>query len=401
MKRLLPLLPLCCSLFTFAQGYEPYREGINSINELLKVPESSRHSQAATIFESLKKNNQIPLTGGDSVAFLYLGKATSVEWIGDFNGWGYDKSFHTKGTRLPGTDLWILKASFPVDARLDYKIVLNNRTWILDPNNPNQQWSGVGGGSPNSELRMPAYKDDQNQQRNEAIAHGVIQRDILYTSNLLGYQLTYSVYIPENEGKKLPIVYVTDGYEYLHPQLGNMVTVLDNLIAAKKIEPIIAVFIDHREPANRTNNRRMQELLMNENYLTFFTDEFIPYIETTYPVMSDPKHRAIMGASVGGLNATYFLFTRPDVFGMAGIQSPTFYQRPQIYSLCDPANTTITISITSGLINDANEGVQKMIGILENNACTYHYREVNQGQSWGNWKGLIDDILIDFFAPKK
>jgi enterochelin esterase family protein len=57
--------------------------------------------------------------------------------------------------------------------------------------------------------------------------------------------------------------------------------------------------------------------------------------------------------------------------------------------------------MTSGLINDASEGGRKMVGILESNACVYNYREVNQGHSWGNWKDLEDDILIDFFAPKQ
>jgi enterochelin esterase family protein len=70
--------------------------------------------------------------------------------------------------------------------------------------------------------------------------------------------------------------------------------------------------------------------------------------------------------------------------------------------LCDnPDGSKIKISMTTGLINDASEGGRKMIGILENNSCTYQYREVNQGHSWGNWKYLLDDILIDFFAPKQ
>jgi enterochelin esterase family protein len=54
--------------------------------------------------------------------------------------------------------------------------------------------------------------------------------------------------------------------------------------------------------------------------------------------------------------------------------------------------------MTSGIIHDASAGTRKMKAILENNACIYSYREVNQGHSWGNWRNLIDDILIDFFA---
>jgi enterochelin esterase family protein len=54
--------------------------------------------------------------------------------------------------------------------------------------------------------------------------------------------------------------------------------------------------------------------------------------------------------------------------------------------------------MTSGMINDVSESTRKMQTILEGNACTYRYREVNEGHSWGNWRNLIDDILIDFFG---
>lgn len=354
------------------------------------------------MISELVGKDQIPIKVKDSVAFVYFGKANAVDWMGDFNGWGYDKNFNTSGKRIRNSDVWILKASFPADARLDYKIVVDKKSWILDPHNIHHQWSGVGGGSPNSELRMPEFKEDEILIERENIPRGKMVQDVLYTSRKLGYQVTYSVYLPPvKSAEKFPVVYVTDGYEYLHPQLGNMPTILDNLIADKKIVPVIAVFIDHREPANRTNNRRMQELVMNESYLDFFVNEFIPMVEERYPADKIATHRAVLGSSVGGLNATFFAFSRPDIFGNAGIQSPSFFARPQIYSLCDnPEGRNLKISMTSGLINDASEGGQRMIKILENNACTYNYREVNQGHSWGNWRYLIDDILIDFFAPK-
>jgi enterochelin esterase family protein len=320
--------------------------------------------------------------------------------MGDFNGWGYDANFPNQGKKIPHTNIWLLKASFPKDARLDYKIVLNGDTYILDPENPHQQWSGVGGGSPNSELRMPDWKEDEKLiARNNP--KGKLKSDVLFNSKVLGYQIMYSIYLPAGyeSMSKLPVAYVTDGYEYMHPQMGNMPTVLDNLIAEKKIEPLIAVFVDNREPINRQNNRRMKELAMWSPYLDFFVKELIPEIEKKFSAASDPKKRAIIGTSMGGLTATYFAFTRPDVFGLAGIQSPAFWTKPQIYQLCNnPANPTMKISMTTGLINDTSKESRKMKDILEANSCQYHYREVNEGHSWGNWRNLIDDVLVDLFG---
>lgn len=402
IKLLLILLVVCHVLV--AQDYDRFTKTIKNLQALSSIADSAdRIAQTNTLWQSLVDTQSVPLAQEDSVALLYKGEASSVAWMGDFNGWGYDKKFINKGVRIQKTDIWILKASFPKDARLDYKILLNNTDWIIDPYNPNQQWSGVGGGSPNSELRMPYWKQDAITLPKPTVPSGKLEKDILFNSKSLNYQVTYSVYLPVGYDplKKYPAIYVTDGYEYMHERMGNMLVILDNLIDQKKIQPIIAIFIDHREPVNRSNNRRMQELAMNEKYLTFFEEEFIPLIESKYSVLKDAQKRAILGTSMGGLTSAYFGFTKPGVFGMAGIQSPAFWFKPDIYKVCDnPENPPMKIFMTTGVINDAQDGARKMKEILERNTCTFEYSETNQGHSWGNWRDTIDDILVYFFALK-
>ncbi len=378
MKKRLRFVLCIVALSGFALQAQDvdYRSFTNTVKKL----ETGERTVAIELFDSLSQKSRIPFAYKDSVAFLFRNPARSVEWIGDFNGWGYEKNFPNKGKLIGGTDIWILKASFPADARLDYKIIIDGTDWLLDPENKFQQWSGVGGGSPNSELRMPAWKEDPIQTDRKNNKKGTLVSDVLFNSKILGYQVMYSVYLPYgfSKSEKLPCMYVTDGYEYLHQKMGNMNTVLDNLIEDKKINRVIAVFVDHRAPIDRSNNRRMQELTMSPKYLDFFTQELIPKVESAYPVISDAQHRAIMGNSMGGLTATYFAFTKPDVFGMAGIQSPAFYTRPQIYALCsNPADPKMKISMTTGLINDTSTESRKMKAVLEANSCIYNYREVN------------------------
>ena len=403
MNRKINLAILFMSIICYCQGqdYSLFQSRIKSIEQAGLISDSAKRKTAIdTLWTALEEARKIPLIVEDSVAFLFRGQAKTVEWMGDFNGWGYDKNFKNKGKLIAGTNIWMIKAAFPKDTRLDYKIVLDGNRWILDPEDPHQQWSGVGGGSPNSELRMPDWKEDALLQPRENIAHGKVNTEILFNSKILGYQITYDVYLPAGVDKmgKLPSLYVTDGYEYMHPKLGNMITILDNLLADKKIKPIIVIFVDHREPINRSNNKRMDELAMNPKYLDFFASEFIPFIESTYPVQPNPSERAIMGTSMGGLSAAYFAFSKPGVFGMAGIQSPAFSIRPQIYTFCNNPDQPITVSMTSGVISDASEGSRKMKEILQSNACVYKYREVNDGHSWGNWRNLIDDVLVDLFG---
>jgi enterochelin esterase-like enzyme len=402
MKKLLIFPFLLGVLNAQSQEYSLLKAFHVQAQNVQRLPESEKSKLLDEWWLNLQQSG-IPMIDQDSVYFLYRGKAGRVEWVGDFNGWGYQKDFNNKGKEIPGTDIWLLKTSFPKNARFDYKILMDGSQWLLDPENKHQQWSGVGGGSPNSELRMPGWKEETVQLERASGKKGTLKTDILFNSKLLGYQITYSVYLPagyESLGK-LPVVYVTDGFEYLHPKMGNMKTVLDNLIEDKKIKQVIGVFVDHREPINRSNNRRMQELAMNSKYLEFFMQELIPKIESEYPIDQQSGSRAIMGNSMGGLTAAYFAFARPEVFGMAGIQSPAFYTKPQIYALCEnPANPKMKISMTSGLINDTSQESRKMKDLLEANSCEYYYREVNEGHSWGNWRALIDDILMDLFGTK-
>lgn len=397
-KKLSCVLVICIGYAQFTLAQQDYT---GFTKALQKLSAAKSQNDAQRLLNEITDHQNIPLTYDDSVAFIFSGEAETVSWTGDFNAWGYDKRFNGTGQRVPNTDVWILKASFPKDARFDYKIILNETQWIIDPLNPHQQWSGVGGGSPNSELRMPLWKEEPLSVPVSKIPHGRVEKDILIDSKTLSYQVMYSIYTPPlyDAQKAYPVIYITDGYEYMHERMGNMITILDNLIYLKKIKETVAVFIDHREPVDRSNNRRMHELAMSEKYLTFVTDELVPTIEKKYTVSTDPSERAILGASMGGLTAAYFAFSKPDIFGLAGIQSPSFWFRNEIYKYCDnPERQPVKIFLTTGMINDSEEGARKMKDILDKNTCHYHYQEVNQGHSWGNWRDLIDDILIYFFG---
>lgn len=386
---------LCVAFSQIVRAQGNYAEFTSRVNRLYDKEHADK------VWEELVSAGKIPLVSKDSVAFLYRGQANSVVWMGDFNGWGSSKKLNNQGRRIPETDIWILRLSLPEDARLDYKILINDQDFILDPANPSTQWSGVGGGSVNSELRMPALKEDVHMVPLPDAAKGKLLKDLLIHSTALGYQITYSVYTPHGyeKGKQYPILYVTDGYEYLHERMGNMTVALDNLIHLKKIKPVVAIFIDHREPVNRSVNRRIQELGMNEKYLHFISRELIPEVENrwTHVKASD---RAIIGTSLGGLSAAWFAFSRPDLFDMAGMQSPAFWFKPEIYSLCERTETPPSkVFMTTGLIHDTEEGARKMRDIFQKKGFAFGFREVNQGHSWGNWRGLIDDMLM-YLVPE-
>lgn len=362
-----------------------------------------RKKQIDAFWAALIKKKQIPLVENDSVAFLFKGEADSVFWQGDFNGWGSlagGHIFNNRGYRVGKSDIWRMKAAFPPNARIDYKIVLNGRTWITDPANPNQQWGGSG---PNSELRMPEWKPEAISQSRKEVARGQLSENVLTSSESMGYTINYKVYTPANyqQLSDLPVIYITDGQEYADEKMGAMIHVLDNLIADQVIKPVIAVFIDPREDGNVNNNRRMFELPLNDRFVHFITEELIPAVDTTYKTKASADARAIMGTSLGGLNAAYVGVKASDKINLIAIHSPSFWYRPQIYGMFEDSPTLpLKIFMSTGVISDTQEGARRMKAIMEEKKYPLEYREINEGHSWGNWRSLIDDILIYFFAAK-
>src|SRR5512135_754942 len=153
------------------------------------------------------------------------------------------------------------------------------------------------------------------------VAAGTLTDDVRIESKVLGYALQYRVYLPSSgPGVNLPTLYVTDGSWYL--EQGRMKEVLDEMIEAGRIEPVLVVFVDARDPDRLETNRRDKQLICKLNYASFFSTELVPRIDATYPTRRSPVSRTILGLSFGGLNAACFGLSIPHVFGNLAMQSP-------------------------------------------------------------------------------
>jgi enterochelin esterase family protein len=354
-----------------------------------------RDSLILKLYTELRETKQIPFVIGDSVLFIYHGAAESVSWAGDFNGWNPETEGFS-GRSPAGSNLWIMKQQFPLDARLDYKIVINGDNWIPDPGNSRMQESGFGS---NSELQMPGYRIPWETVYDSTIQAGSLSQDWMLRSSLLGYDIQYRVYLPAGYDRlsRLPVVYVTDGHEYADEQKGAMIRVLDNLIGKGIIRPVIAVFIDPREPGNPGNNRRMKEYTGNSRFVNSICRELVPRIDSIYKTDPLAGSRMILGTSLGGWNAAVFGFMHPEVFGCIAIHSPAFDDKI-IRQYKESPLLPLKIYMSTGVIHDTEDRARAMRDVLEKKGYPLKYTEVSQGHSWGNWKGLIDEPLIWVFA---
>lgn len=365
-----------------------------SINRIMDEPNPEIKTQRLhTFYDSLISEGSIPFIAGDAVAFLFKGDAESVNWHGDFDGWTRAKEVRTSGSRIAESNLWTLRKNYPLDARLDYKIVLDDVDWILDPANANIQISGFG---PNSVLSMTQWKPSVYVHYNPETPAGILTTPELIKSEFLDLDVQFHIYLPANYAlyEPMPVLYVTDGHEYSNAELGALPTVLDNMIASGIIPPLIVCFVDPRLPSEPSTNLREMKFLMNPDYLRFFSDELIPLVESTYKVDPDRSKRGIMGTSFGGVNATYFALSNTDLFGLAAVQSPSYRQITEIFDLPDASDELkARFFITSGTFFDGKDYTDKMVMHLENAGYELQLMVVEEGHSWGAWRNQFENIL--------
>ena len=61
------------------------------------------------------------------------------------------------------------------------------------------------------------------------------------------------------------------------------------------------------------------------DFARFMADTLVPYIRQHYNVCADALHTSVTGASLGGLETFYITMEYPEIFGTAGVLSPSFW----------------------------------------------------------------------------
>jgi enterochelin esterase-like enzyme len=219
------------------------------------------------------------------------------------------------------------------------------------------------------------------------------------SSSLLGYDLQYWVYTPEGYAdlEALPVLFLSDGAWYL--EYGNMPVVMDSLIAAGRMEPIVAVFLDARIPGHEHLSRRNAQYFCNQSYIGFYREELIPAIDWDYKTRSDRMARTIAGLSFGGLNAACFGLYAHDSFQGIAMQSLATHPVRYIHqAYADSTRLPLRIFLSSGDHNDNEARTRAFRDILMAKEYPLEYIEVPFAHFWENWGPLLDDLLLHFYG---
>jgi enterochelin esterase-like enzyme len=126
------------------------------------------------------------------------------------------------------------------------------------------------------------------------------------------YTRRVAVYVPKQyvPGTPAPFIVGHDGPDR------SLFTVLDNLIAAKKVPVMIGISISHGGGDAQGSERGLEYDTMSGKYAEFIEQEVLPIVEKQYNVTltKDPDGRATTGGSSGGSCALIMAWYRNDLY---------------------------------------------------------------------------------------
>ncbi len=147
-------------------------------------------------------------------------------------------------------------------------------------------------------------------------------KTLIVETHNIDYKRQITVYIPAQykAGSEAPFIIRHDGANAELPKI------LDNLIAQKRIPPIIAIMVANGGGDAQGHERGKEYDNMNGMYADYIEAEVLPRVEKHCDVKltKDPDGRAAMGNSSGGSAALIMAWYRPNLYRRVLTTSGTF-----------------------------------------------------------------------------
>jgi enterochelin esterase-like enzyme len=253
----------------------------------------------------------------------------------------------------------------------------------------------VSGGQPWDFRDVPHGKVEINWHKS-AVLDGAMRQIFVYTPP--GYDRSRST--------RYPILYLLHGSNDTAAGwslAGNANLILDNLLAEKKVVPMIVVMAwGHALPFSaRPGPNQPSNAELFEQYLL---KEVMPMMESNYRITSGRKNRAIVGLSMGGNQALQIglghldLFSSIGVFG-AGISGAEFETRHKLV-LGDATGTNKKLDlflVGIGKDDPARSRARQLATALETHRIRHIYHETDGAHTYPVWRKLLVETAPRLF----
>ena len=173
-----------------------------------------------------------------------------------------------------------------------------------------------------------------------------VAKDV-YSAHLHNYRHII-VYLPPSYchgEKRYPVLYMHDGqnlFDNATSYVGEwgVDETMERLSIEENLEAIVVGIPNtgHKRVDEYSPFRGGQGGGRANDYLAFISHVIKPMVDETFRTMPDKRHTGLLGSSMGGLVSLYGFFHRADVFGFAGVMSPSlWYAQGAIFSYVEAA----------------------------------------------------------------
>jgi enterochelin esterase-like enzyme len=306
------------------------------IRELWRAIRAKQADAVAKFWTDLKGKSPIvePYPGDPKDVLVTFVLRATTPYVGMFGGRGWREK---PLVRIGDSDLWYLTMRVPADSRFDYAFITADgppeyhvpyqkdptpdprfTTKLLDPNNSTEQHFGF------SRIELPAAPPQPWIVAKPDVAKGKVA-ELKLESTGLKETRRIGIYTPAGYDPKrtYPLLIVFDGEIYgldANPLIP-LPTVLDNLIAAKKIPPLVAALVANQGIRDR-------DLAGSPPFAAFVAKELVPKLRADYRAGMTPGDTIVTGSSLGGLSSTFVALHHPDVIGNVLSQSGAYQFKP-------------------------------------------------------------------------
>ncbi len=307
--------------------------------------------------------------------------------------------------RLHSTDVWYKSWQVRDDLRFGYRFVLNMKPGeeyrqqeTIDPLDPDQLDVAFDEEQPTTRFSiagMPRGQDPKWITKQAGIPNGRVERH-RFKSAILTNERAIWVYTPpgyERAKSEYHLLVLFDGFAYQNwiP----VPTILDNLIHAGQLAPMIAVFIGNAPGS------RVKELQYNPQFVDFVAKEIMPWVYEQWKVTRDPQKTIIGGYSLGGAASAFIAMEHPELFGNVLSQSGSFQEGHKdrkwewLASQYDAhPKLPIKFFMEAGRLEDVSvdgpallAANRHLVSVLRNKEYSVTYEEVGGTHEPAHWRG--------------